>query len=69
MGPKIGMTTRLPNPIPQIPVSEPERAISFYQSRLGFALDWKYGDSIAGVSREGAQLFLFMTRRRRGSKR
>ncbi len=52
------MGTKLPTPIPQIPVSDLERAISFYQSRLGFALDWKYEDGIAGVSREATRLFL-----------
>jgi catechol 2,3-dioxygenase-like lactoylglutathione lyase family enzyme len=52
------MTTKLPTPVPQIPVSDLARAISFYQSRLGFALDWKYEDGIAGVSREEARLFL-----------
>ena len=49
---------RLPPPVPQIPVSDLERAISFYQSRLGFTLDWKHEDGIAGVSREEARLFL-----------
>jgi catechol 2,3-dioxygenase-like lactoylglutathione lyase family enzyme len=52
------MAARLPAPVPQIPVSDLGRAISFYQSRLGFALDWKYEDGIAGVSREEARLFL-----------
>jgi predicted enzyme related to lactoylglutathione lyase len=52
------MTTKLPTPVPQIPVSDLERAISFYQSRLGFTLDWKHEDGIAGVSRDAARLFL-----------
>ena len=52
------MTTKLPTPIPQIPVRDLERAISFYQSRLGFALDWKYEDGLAGVSRDATRLFL-----------
>jgi predicted enzyme related to lactoylglutathione lyase len=49
---------RLPPPVPQIPVSDVDRAISFYQSRLGFTLDWKYEDGIAGVSRDESRLFL-----------
>ena len=49
---------KLPPPVPQIPVRDLDRAISFYQSRLGFALDWKYEDGIAGVSRGDARLFL-----------
>lgn len=52
------MSIKLPAPVPQIPVSDLGRAISFYQSRLGFALDWKYEDGLAGVSREQARLFL-----------
>ena len=52
------MATKLPTPIPQIPVSDLERAISFYRTQLGFTLDWKYDDGIAGESREEARLFL-----------
>jgi catechol 2,3-dioxygenase-like lactoylglutathione lyase family enzyme len=52
------MATRLPPAVPQIPVIDLGRAISFYQSRLGFVLDWKYEDGLAGVSREEARLFL-----------
>lgn len=49
---------RLPVPIPQIPVSDLGWAIAFYQSRLGFTLDWKYEDSIAGISLDDTRLFL-----------
>jgi catechol 2,3-dioxygenase-like lactoylglutathione lyase family enzyme len=52
------MATKLPTPIPQVPVRDLARAIEFYQSRLGFSLDWKHEDGIAGVSRENARLFL-----------
>lgn len=52
------MATKLPTPIPQVPVRDLTRAIEFYQSRLGFSLDWKYEDGLAGVSRESARLFL-----------
>jgi len=52
------MSISLPTPIPQVPVSDLERAISFYESRFGFTLDWKYEDGIAGVSREESRLFL-----------
>ncbi len=52
------MTTTLPAPVPQIPVKDLDRAIEYYQSRLGFDLDWKYEDGIAGVSRDDARLFL-----------
>jgi catechol 2,3-dioxygenase-like lactoylglutathione lyase family enzyme len=52
------MSPRIPTPVPQVPVRDLERAISFYQSRLGFTLDWKFEDGIAGVSRDEARLFL-----------
>jgi uncharacterized glyoxalase superfamily protein PhnB len=52
------VSVKLPPPIPQVPVSDLGRAISFYQSRLGFSLDWKYEDGIAGVSLDEARIFL-----------
>lgn len=52
------MPIRLPAPVPQLPVRDLDRAISFYQSRFGFALDWKHENGIAGVSREEARIFL-----------
>jgi len=52
------MNAKLPTPIPQVPVRDLARAIEFYQSQLGFSLDWKYEDGIAGVSRERTRLFL-----------
>jgi predicted enzyme related to lactoylglutathione lyase len=52
------MSVRLPTPIPQVPVRDLERAISFYQSLLGFSLDWKHEHGIAGVSCGDARLFL-----------
>jgi catechol 2,3-dioxygenase-like lactoylglutathione lyase family enzyme len=52
------MLTKLPSAVPQIPVRDLARAIAFYQSRLGFVLDWKYEDGIAGISRDDACLYL-----------
>lgn len=52
------MPPKIPTPVPQVPVRDLDRAISFYRSRLGFALDWKFEDGIAGVSRDEARLFL-----------
>lgn len=49
---------KLPPPVPQIPVRDLAGAISFYQSRLGFTLDWKYEDGLAGMSRDQTRLFL-----------
>jgi hypothetical protein len=52
------MGLKLPTPVPQVPVEDLGRAIEFYQSRMGFSLDWKYEDGIAGISRDEARLFL-----------
>jgi uncharacterized glyoxalase superfamily protein PhnB len=49
---------QLPPPVPQIPVRDLGRAISFYESHLGFVLQWKYQDSVAGVAREESRLIL-----------
>ncbi len=46
------MRTKLPPAVPQIPVTDLDLAIEFYRSRLGFSLDWKSEDGIAGVSRD-----------------
>jgi len=54
----VRMIPKLPAPVPQIPVRDLARAISFYETRLGFHLDWKYEDGIAGVSRDDVRLFL-----------
>ena len=52
------MPTTLPTPVPQIPVRDLAAAIAFYQTKLGFSLDWKHENAIAGVSRDKARLFL-----------
>lgn len=52
------MTAKLPEPIPQLPVSDLARAISFYQACLGFTLNWQHEHVIAGLSRQGARLVL-----------
>ena len=52
------MSIKLTAPVPQVPVGNLERAISFYQAQMGFSLDWKHEDGIAGVSRNEARLFL-----------
>ena len=55
---KSELAVKLPPPVPQILVGDLEHAILFYQTRLGFTLDWKYQDDLAGVSREESRLFL-----------
>ena len=48
----------LPPAIPQIPVTHLEWSIDFYTNNLGFLLDWKYEDGIAGISNGKLCLFL-----------
>ena len=53
------MKSELPGAIPEIPVSNIEEAIVYYQIILGFALDWDGGDlGLAGISRGNCRLFL-----------
>lgn len=52
------MSTKLPAAIPQVPVLDLDRAIAYYQSQLGFTVDWKYEEGLAGVSCGETRLFL-----------
>lgn len=53
------MSTELPAPVPEIPVSDLEKALEYYSTRLGFTIDWgQGGGNIAGVSRGSCRLFL-----------
>jgi catechol 2,3-dioxygenase-like lactoylglutathione lyase family enzyme len=48
-----------PAPVPEIPVSDVDRAVAYYVGTLGFTLDW--GDDeggIAGISRGDCRLFV-----------
>ena len=52
------MNFNLPPAIPQIPVTDLEKSINYYTKHLGFLLDWKYQDGIAGISNGKLCLFL-----------
>ncbi len=43
---------------PQLLVSDLRRSIDFYTGKLGFSLDFVYGDFYAGISREGHGIHL-----------
>ena len=48
-----------PNPVPEIPAANVDKAVDYYVTKLGFTLDW--GDDaggIAGVSRGDCRLFI-----------
>ena len=49
---------RLPHPVPELPVSDVQAAGESYARQMGFSVDWSYEDSLAGISRDDARLFL-----------
>jgi predicted lactoylglutathione lyase len=63
------MKLEFPAAVPEIPVSDLDTAIPYYQSNLGFNLDWRE-DSIglAGISRDNCRLFLASTEFRKARR-
>ena len=53
------MNLQFPAAVPEIPVSDLEKAVAYYKSNLGFSIDWG-GDAggIAGISRGSCRMFL-----------
>jgi len=49
---------RLPQPVPELPVTDIKAASKAYAHQLGFSVDWTYGDLLAGISRDDARVFL-----------
>ena len=49
---------RLAAPVPELPVSDIGAATAAYTRRMGFTVDWKYEDWLAGISRDSARVFL-----------
>lgn len=53
------MQSEFPNPVPEIPVRSIDAAVAYYQSRLGFTLDWGGEDlGLAGISKGNCRMFL-----------
>jgi predicted lactoylglutathione lyase len=53
------MLTRFPQAVPEIPVSDVERAAEYYVNVLGFTFDWgNDGGGIGGISQGDCRLFL-----------
>ncbi len=53
------MKSELPGPIPEIPVRNIAAAAAYYESSLGFTLDWGSEDlGLAGISKGNCRLFL-----------
>ena len=49
---------RLPQPVPELPVDDVQAAGKSYAGQMGFSVDWAYQDSLAGISRDDARVFL-----------
>lgn len=49
---------RLPHAVPELPVSDVEAAGQSYARQMGFSVDWSHEDSLAGISRDDARVFL-----------
>ena len=53
------MKHELPGAVPEIPVSDIDTAVAYYQNQLGFTLDWGSEEGgIAGISKGSCRIFL-----------
>jgi catechol 2,3-dioxygenase-like lactoylglutathione lyase family enzyme len=52
------MSTEFPGAVPEIPVSDMDRALQYYEEKLGFTVDWGRGGAIAGISQGQSRIFL-----------
>jgi len=53
------MNHEFPAAVPEIPVSDMDQALEYYQRKLGFNVDWGGADGgIAGISKEKCRIFL-----------
>jgi catechol 2,3-dioxygenase-like lactoylglutathione lyase family enzyme len=51
------MNNEFPAAVPEIPVSDMNAALDYYESKLGFNVDWA-GGGIAGISKGDCRMFL-----------
>jgi predicted lactoylglutathione lyase len=53
------MKDEFPAAVPEIPVTDMDQALDYYESKLGFNLDWGGADGgIAGISKGHCRIFL-----------
>ena|SRR5262245_1722513 len=53
------MKSEFPGPVPEIPVSDINKAAAYYQRNLGFTLDWGGEElGLAGISKGNCRIFL-----------
>jgi predicted lactoylglutathione lyase len=59
--------TQFPAAVPEIPVSDINDAVLYYQDRLGFTLDWGGRElGLAGISKGNCRMFLANREYRKG---
>jgi uncharacterized glyoxalase superfamily protein PhnB len=52
-------TSKFPGAVPEIPVADMVKALTYYEECLGFSVDWgRDGGGIAGISQGGSRIFL-----------
>ena len=49
---------KLPPLVPELPVADIAAATDAYARQMGFGIDWRYEDFLAGISRDDARVFL-----------
>ena len=53
------MKDEFPAAVPEIPVTDMDQALNYYQGKLGFNIDWGGADGgIAGISKGNCRIFL-----------
>jgi len=53
------MKSEFPGAVPEIPVSDINKALAYYKDNLGFNVDWGGEElGLAGISRENCRMFL-----------
>lgn len=53
------MKSKFPTPVPEIPVSDLNRAVAYYEQNLGFTVDWNEQElGLAGISKGRCRMFL-----------
>ena len=61
------MKSKFPGAVPEIPVSDLSKATAYYQSNLGFTLDWNDEElGLAGISKGNCRMFLANQEFRKG---
>jgi uncharacterized glyoxalase superfamily protein PhnB len=61
------MKSKFPGAVPEIPVSNIDEALSYYQTKLGFNIDFGAGElGLAGISRGDCRMFLATAEFRKG---